>query len=320
MSLRSGIGRVYDLLDTPRQAMLCWRLRDERASARFARLRTRYTEICRQLIESWDIPAAANHASLFDWPSWSTTIFTSFRQGIPPRFLCHPDLARTMVYGGDWGGRLCRRRACFVSHVFGEQETRSLLREDTIGGPRISGPRWLTSANRTHHAGHLASYHRACNRDFAALDSIVEWGGGYGDMARLVRRRNPNCTYTILDLPELLALQHVYLAAILGEDSVHLVTPEASPQRGKINFLPSSAVAAGKIGVTCAGFLSTWGLNESPTELQRFAAECDFFGASAVLLGYAKNEDNHLLRFLSRLHIDEYLDPFLPPDCAYAFR
>jgi hypothetical protein len=320
MSVRKCIWRAYELLDRPRQVMLTRPLHDPQASARFDRLRVRYPDICQQLIKSWNIPTAGDPGDHYDWPAWAATVYASFQEGVSPRFLTHPDLVRTMVFGARQLGSACRQRAHFVAEVFGKEETKRLLREDAIGGPRITDSRWLTSANRVHHAGHLARYYQVCKHDFATLESIVEWGGGYGNIARLVKRRNPKCTYLILDLPQLLALQYIYLGAILGEDAVHLGTPQDPQKPGVVNLLPSSAVAKGAVALRCDGFLSTWALNESPAELQRFVAERGFFGARSVLLGYAKDQNNCLLSFLGRLGINECTDSFLPGNSAYAFR
>ena len=58
---------------------------------------------------------------------------------------------------------------------------------------------------------------------------IVEVGGGYGGLARLVKARWPSSDYTIIDLPEPLALAQKYLHT-LGTEA-HLVNAFELPQK-----------------------------------------------------------------------------------------
>lgn len=312
-------GQLYRLLNYPRQAILRSQINDPESFRRFELIRNEYSNIFQRLIDAWELPSINGKSNLYDWTSWSATVYKSFVDGIPRRFLAYPVIAHTMVYGSSGNAKACRDRASFVSEVFGKEIANLLLREDAVGGPMIDDLKWMTSANRAHHAGHLARYFQARNYDFTEIDSILEWGGGYGDMAVIVKRRNPDCTYLILDLNELLALQYVYLAAILGEAAVHLVTPDLPPQSGKINLVPSMAVITGKMSLRCSGFLSTWALNESPADAQKFVADNNYFGASKILLAYAKNDDNVLSKNLGCLGIEEYPDPFLGINDRYAF-
>lgn len=66
---------------------------------------------------------------------------------------------------------------------------------------------------------------------FSNLDGarIVEIGGGYGGLARLVKACWPKCNYTIIDLPEPLALAEKYLNAL--NTDVNFVDAFKLPQR-----------------------------------------------------------------------------------------
>ena len=115
-------------------------------------------------------------------------------------------------------------------------------------------------------------------------------------MARIIKRMNPSLTYTIIDLPELLALQYVYLSSIEGEDSVHIVQPSSTPQLavGKINLLSSQMAVSKGGGLECDSFISTWAITESPRDAQEFVRGREFFGAKSLLLGSLINENNYL--------------------------
>jgi hypothetical protein len=276
------------------------RLRDAVSMRRFREVAPRYREICNQLLgarEKSD-PVAPG----YDWSSWTARVRKSFDAGVPAAFLSHPVLRHTMVYAYRRGIRNTAYRTRLVRDVFGDAVAARLLREDAVGRPKITTLRDLTSANRAHHAMHLAEYRRATGRNFWDAAHVVEWGGGYGNMTRLIRRMNPAATCTIVDLPEIGALQYVYLASIEGEDAVHVVD-RARPElrEGRVNLVSAYDLDAVRDRIRPDAFLSTWALTESPAEVQNDVVRSDFFGAARVLLGSALNPNNAIDDSVSRL-------------------
>lgn len=206
-----------------------------------------------------------------------------------------------MVFGRRRGVRAAARRIAIVEAAYGDELAKQLLREDPIGLPTIASRRTLTSANRAHHASHLAMYRLTCRRDFWDACTIVEWGGGYGDMARILLRLNPPLTYMIIDLPELLALQDIYLGATVDESALHIVDPAAPAfPAGKISFINASDVAAIAHALRGDAFLSTWAITESQIAAQTFVADSDYFGAAHLLLATTRDANNALAPRLER--------------------
>jgi hypothetical protein len=68
------------------------------------------------------------------------------------------------------------------------------------------------SMNLIHQAYHLTQWERVTGRRIEQLDTIVEFGGGYGAMALLCRRMGFEGKYVIYDLPEFSLLQEYYLS------------------------------------------------------------------------------------------------------------
>src|SRR3989304_8974049 len=101
MSIRSNLGQLYRLLYYPRQAMLRRSLRDPQASQCFKRMRREYSNIYQRLIDDWKPPSANGKPHFYDWSSWSATVYKSFARGVPHRFLTHPIVAKTMVFGSN---------------------------------------------------------------------------------------------------------------------------------------------------------------------------------------------------------------------------
>jgi hypothetical protein len=283
------------------QPLLRRQLKDKRQLARFFAINRRYAELYARLArhegrQERDFQGEDARIEGYDWARWGNEIARSFREGVPLGFLGHPTLARTMVFGRRRGIRSTQVRLRAVVEALGPGMTAGLVREDYVGLPTITTARYLTSANRSHHASHLAYYAQMRGKRFWECESVVEWGGGYGNMARLIRRMNPAVTYVIVDLPALLALQQVYLSSVEGEDAVHVVSPEGRVdiEPGKINLVAWDAVMLSRTLLACESFLSTWALTESPRACQLYVRDTGFFGARRVLLAWMCDRSNHL--------------------------
>ena len=163
-----------------------------------------------------------------------------------------------------------------------------LLREDPVGDPphcfkSAAGVR--TSSNTVHQLHHLLRFQSETRRTIAGARTVVEWGAGYGSLAKLLLRLHggtPTCV--LIDTPVFSAVQWLYLSTVLGERRVVLhLRPGGPIAGGRVNIVP--AAFAGELDLWADLFISTWALNESPPEAQRLVLERDFFGADALLLG-----------------------------------
>ena len=121
-----------------------------------------------------------------------------------------------------------------------------------------------TSGTLIHHAYHLHRFETATGRSIADSAEIVEFGGGYGSMARLVARLGFRGRYHIYDLLEFSALQMFYLRSVRAEireselaDALSRVTSSERPERAS----PSG-------GEEEAVFLATWSFSETPLGLR----------------------------------------------------
>lgn len=277
------------------------RLKNSLQKQRFAAVSGRYSEICNRLLSN----AGKSHdlSECYDWGAWADAIEQAFQDGVPLDFLAHPTVSFTMVFARRRGVVLTQRMLNDVIRVFGKEVATTIVLEDYIGLPTITSSLYMTSANRCHHATHLAIYTQQRNRNFWDCESIIEWGGGYGNMARIIRRMNPSITYTIIDLPELLALQYIYLASIEGEDNVHIVQPGLQLMLGKINLLSSQLAVAKSIDLECDAFISTWAITESPHNAQKFVKGKEFFGARNLLIASHIDQNNWLADSLTGIEL-----------------
>ena len=253
-----------------------------------------YSSVCTRLLHG--IGGSKVESLGYDWTDWAGSIRSAFSGGVPLNFLANPIISSTMVFARNNGIQLTKFFISNIVGVFGEKTAIKLLKEDYIGLPNISNMDFMTSANRAHHANHLAYFTKATLKNIWESEVIVEWGGGYGNMARIIRRLNPKVTYVIIDLPELLALQYVYLSSVESRDCVHVVAGEGFNhlELGKINLITQELFSELLPSIECDGFISTWAISESPKAAQEFVYSNNFFGAKNILIGSLVNKNNFL--------------------------
>lgn len=167
---------------------------------------------------------------------------------------------------------------------------KNIVKEDLVGGPKLlPEPNGNTSHNNIHHLYHQVYFEKTANVEPSKINSIIEWGGGYGNFAKLWMRRfrklNPNLSYTIIDSSLFIAIQWLYLSSILGKESVNIVTID-NPNiiEGKINLVPLAVLRKTKL--SCDLFVSTWGLSESAKEAQDYVVNKRWFDAKHILIGF----------------------------------
>lgn len=167
------------------------RLKNKLVQARFSQLTTQYTQVFSRFN---GINALDRTSDGYSWDSWSGKIRGAFEEGVKIGFLSNRLIAFTMVFSGQ-GVNSTNIRISACREMLGNETTKQLLLEDYVGLPIISDTKYMTSANRAHHSCHLAFFYKLTGKQIWHADTIVEWGGGYGNMARIIRRMNPSITY-----------------------------------------------------------------------------------------------------------------------------
>lgn len=136
-----------------------------------------------------------------------------------------------------------------------------------------------SSTNNVHHAYSLNVMMEYLDQTLNQFNTIIEFGGGYGNMARLFRKCGHKDDYIIYDIPELLEIQKYYLT----ENSID-----------DISF---------KQGFDCVDdikgnslFLGLWSITETPIDERKIMLEnLGFFKCKNIFLAMGDNfygEDN----------------------------
>ena len=150
---------------------------------------------------------------------------------------------------------------------------RVALREDQVGSPRPCSFYPESSGNLIHHAYHVLQMERVFSLRVSDYQTIVEFGGGYGSLCRLIHRLGFTGEYLIYDLPPFAALQRRYL------DAVGIMGVKCAEG-------PGTVISQGEISPSL--FIATWSLSETPIEVREAVTRglCNF---DNVLIAYQES-------------------------------
>jgi len=164
-----------------------------------------------------------------------------------------------------------------------EGRWKSVLKEDPCGRPEPFFKHRNSSATLIHHAFHVQQFEGLTGRPIDSYDWIVELGGGYGSLCRLIHRLGFQGQYVIFDLPEFSCLQRFFLSSVgvpvadgaVGDSGVWLVSSLDQLSR-QIDKKEGSSL-----------LIATWSLSETPIAFrERFLPAVGEF--DAYLIGYQR--------------------------------
>lgn len=217
-------------------------------------------DLRRRIVELDGTPGPGEPETLPTWARWRANLRRRMLEDDPTQFLTWESMRYTMVCSRiDWGRvelQELRRSPEW------DTEWRGALVEDPVGMPRPFLFHHHSSGSLIHHAYHLLMFERWSQLAVERLESILEFGGGYGGMRRLVARLGHRGRYHIHDLPEMLALQRFYLSGI------EALRPElrqalATTYSAQLASLPGPGFWTGR-----SLFLATWSFSEAPVALR----------------------------------------------------
>ena len=217
------------------------------------------------------------------WTVRRKQLQTLLLEADPWNFLRWSPIATTMVKRGKANIahelRYLRRRRDWTSRW------RPALREHTVGFPRPFYRYPRSSGDLIHHAYHACRFEEATGTSLTDLDFIVEFGGGYGSMCRVLHQLGFRGAYLIFDLPEMGVIQRFFLS--------HVGLTAAGP--GRAVLLERGVVTTSDVDhfkrlmrsrpAGRAGFIATWSLSEAPVAL-REAILSELMDFDAFLLAY----------------------------------
>lgn len=164
-----------------------------------------------------------------------------------------------------------------------------VIQEDPAGAPKPYKGYRRSSGNRIHQSYHLCRFEEETGLAVSRFPLIVEFGGGYGSLCRLVHKLGFRGQYLIFDLPEFVALQKFYLGTL---DMPLIEAKDAAPGRQGI-LCTSDLAVLGSIDLQEAQqslFIATWSLSETAKAFrEQIVALPAIDSAAAYLITYQRD-------------------------------
>lgn len=219
------------------------------------------------------------------WEYWRWDLWRRAQQDKPENFTKWPCVRHTMLVDHWWPGPMLQE----VEHV--------------TGIPNVISSKFNVSDSRNliHQAYHILRWQDVTGKRIADMQSIYEFGGGYGAMALVCNRLGFKGDYYIYDLPEFVLLQRWYL----GE---HDVT--------NVKWVGHSAENTVDLFIACYS-LSETNYNNRDYTLQRMKSDNYLFLYSAKWEEYDNQEYFSGLDF-GKTWAHEHIK-HLPPESWYTW-
>ena len=227
----------------------------------------------------WD---ATQKTTLYINPFWQQKRerIVSLLRGQPaPDYLTHPVLLETMVRTGY--GMSQYFEEAFLQ-LFLNARTKKYIdqfKDHTLLAHDIASLNCC--ANSLVHLFYAANVVQATRQP---LQSIIEFGGGFGSLCHIFKQFFGPATIILIDIPEFLALQYLFLKTTLPNQEIVCCHDIAGInfQPGKIHLVP--VWHAQDITLEPDLFISTFALSEAPAHVQQMITQKNFFNAGLCYL------------------------------------
>lgn len=150
-----------------------------------------------------------------------------------------------------------------------ETRWRPVIEESWVGRPTRYVFYPSSSGNLIHHAYHVARFEEKTGQRIENMESILEFGGGYGSICRLIHALGFRGRYIILDLPPFSALQTYFLKTNgLPVASIDSFAGQPSAVACVSDVDDLRQVLGRSIDAEKAMFIATWSLSETPVKVR----------------------------------------------------
>lgn len=200
-------------------------------------------------------------------PSWKSyrDAFRKFVLEDDPRdFLNFKPIRDTMLYEPD----IYELKSLMKLSTWSDWS--KAISEAQVGNPKPYFAFRESSGTLIHHAYSLSQLFKQTRFSIKGISRILEFGGGYGSMCRLVHQLGFDGQYIIFDLPEFSALQEYFIKSI----GIHtkVVKSPVETYKNTTLLLSEFGDLRNQIELTTKGnslFIATWSISETPLKLRK---------------------------------------------------
>jgi putative sugar O-methyltransferase len=256
---------------------------------------------------------------LFYHPQWKkfSAQIRALIMGIPNRnFLRHNAIAATMVRSGMKIGQtyeMCYLDQCISSRT---KELLSRFKEENVFRQPKECSAFQCSSNTLGQLFYVARILE--NIDPESIHTITELGGGFGCLSYAFKLILPKANYHIIDIPELLAIQYLFLKSVLPHENIylHVDSQGCDLEKKGIHLIPVHIID--ELRLRSDVFVSNFALSEATNYVQRLVADKNFFDAKlAYITGqldgwgkYGFEQETTIFETVNRCFGNVYCQPF----------
>ena len=211
-------------------------------------------------------------------------------------FMDWEEIKSTMIFTDE---HISMSEKEYIAQNTSHSNWNEIVRYSGIGNGKTSQHLPGVLVNTLHQYYHLTKFENMSGKDIRDYDTIIEFGGGYGDQCLLINKIKPDINYHIIDLPELHQIQKFYLDGNNISNYKQISADELPENTGKTIFF------------------SFWALSEVPWELRNKIFEWLCKNKISFFLSAQKHycEYNNK-NYFSELKLDGYkitIDPMIGP-------
>lgn len=172
---------------------------------------------------------------------------------------------------------------CYLEHCI-NKKTQNLLasfKESEVGQLDVDCYQYNCSSNTLGHLFYTAKVLE--NKKDKVIKNIVEFGSGYGNLAHIFKTIMPQTTLFLIDLPEILAIQMLFLRLSMPDTPVYWHAQiNQTYQENAIHLIPVHLID--QLTLNADLFISTFALSESTELIQELVIKKNFFNASMLYI------------------------------------
>lgn len=209
------------------------------------------------------------------WELYNKELEAKMHPDVPWNFMEYPSIECTMA---SRGATYTPYRLKYLENNASSGTLRYILHESCVGNPYISNEKYVTSDMMIGHAYHYYRYGECAEN----MGKVLEWGGGYGGLARLIKAFDVDdmedghiTEYTIVDTPIMSHIQKYYLS-FFAPDVECISLNELYKLDGR----------------EFDTFISMFALNECPNYVGDWLLKNKWFGAKRFMFAYLPDSNN----------------------------
>lgn len=205
--------------------------------------------------------------SELEWSSNMNNIITNILNKNPREFLTWEVIRYTMFVVRAKFVRV--ELSSILKSKFYKKLWKNAIIESNVGKPLRYWRFPKSSGNLIHHLYHLLKFKESVNINFEDLDLVLEFGGGYGSMCRVLYNCNFNKKYILFDLPVFSVIQKFYLKSL----GIKVLEPNEfiDSENGVVcisSFETLNQLVSHYSNTGSKLFIGTWSFSETPIDFR----------------------------------------------------